>query len=307
MPRQFQADPESRSRSLASPRMPPSDSVGPSLRCPSELNSPPVLFPGPQAQELLGGASPWAHLTNLHELLTKCSGVHDDMIWCLQGCNSLIHRGLLPGDKLSNRSLVGSKYKRSMLAVMLFKKRLKCYLLTVFATEILKLQERDVATLCGALNGFASFDEMSDSARQALDSLRSPAKELAAFIGNVIFGVDMDQGLLTASLQQHVADWVLARPELQCLVTAVAPPELPGAILAACNVPHICSIALPWLTTADKEQDLPPDAKNIIARHTEEVDRLMTMYVRVLDPKVPDDTFGAQLLCSALPAQCSHL
>ena len=235
------------------------------------------------------------------------------MIWCLQGCNSLINRGLLPGDKLSHRSLVGAKYKRSMLAVLLFKKRLKCYLLTVFARQILSLEECDVATLRGALNGFAAFDEITDSQRQELDSLRSPARELAAFIGNTIFGVDMDQALTNSPLQMSVADWVLARPELQSLVAAAAPrgaagasSELPGANLsAACDVPHICSIALPWLT-ADKEQDLSPDAKNIIDRHKEKVDGLMNTYVRVMDPKVADDTFCSQLLCFALPAQCSH-
>ena len=279
---------------------------------------PHVSSPVAQAQELLGSKSPWADVTKLAELQIKCKGVPADMIWCLQGVNSLLHRALLPADKLSYRDLQGSKWKRSILLVLVFKRRLNNYLLGTLATQTLKLDLQDVNTLCEALKGFASFDQMTDNLKVRLKSMSDLARQLASFIGKNIYGVGMDQSLMNGTLALPSADeWVLACPELQSLVAAVAPrghasgePVLQGAIAVAGDVPHICSIALPWLT-ANKEQELPADVKQIIDVHKVKVAGLLNDHVRVLDAKVADDTFCSQLphsvfeLCALCLTVCS--
>ena len=258
-----------------------------------------------KAQEVLGSKSPWADVSKLVELQTKCKSVPGDMLWCLHGVNSLLARDLLPANKLSYRDLAGNKYKRSILLVLLYKQRLKNYLLDTFATQIMKLDEQDVTALREALNGFASFDQMTDSQEEMLENMTGPANGLARYIGNNIYGVDADQRLVNGALAlPSVEDWVLACPDLQCLVASLAPgrgrganagPVPQGVIAVAGQVPHICSIALPWLT-ADKEHDLPPDVKQIIDIHKRKVDGILQEYVRVLDGKVADDTCCSQLL-----------
>ena len=280
--------------------MPLSGSAGSSLSLfwlQTQLSRPFVA----QAQELLGSKSPWADTSKLTELQIKCKNSVGDMIWCLQGVNSLLHRHLLPADKLSYRDLQGCKWKRSILLVLLFKRKLKHYLLGTFATQSLKLHEQDVTTLCEALKGFASFDQMTDSLKARLENMSDLAGGLASFIGKNIYGVGIDQSLMNGSLAlPPVEEWVLACPELQSLVASVAPQGqangelLQGAIAFAGDVPHICSIALPWLT-ADKEHELPSDVKQIIDVHKVKVDGIMNDLVRVLDARVADDTFCSQL------------
>ena len=274
-----------------------------------------VLAPDPhvsslvaKAQEILGSKSPWADVTKLAELQSKCRSVPDDMIWCLHGVNSLLSRGLLPATGLSHRDLQGSQWKRSILLVLLFKQRLKNYLLGTFATQILKLEQQHVTTLCEALNGFASFDQMTDSLKARLESMSGLADQLACFIGNNIYGVDADQCLVTGtSTLPSAEDWVLACPELQNLVANVAPkgcwangePAPQGVVVSAGDVPRICSIALPWLT-ADKEKHLPSHVKKLIDCHKGKVNGILQELVRVLDGKVADDTCCSQLLCCAI-------
>jgi hypothetical protein len=255
-----------------------------------------------QAQELLGSKSPWADVSKLGELHLKCRGVHADMIWCLQGVNSLLHRALLPADKLSYRDLQGSKWKRSILLVLVFKRRLNNYLLGTLAAQTLKLDLQDVTTLQEALKGFASFDQMTDDMKARLESMSDLARQLARFIGKNIFGVGIDQNLMNGSLALPSSEeWVRGCPELQSLVATVAPwgqasgePVLQGAIAVAGDIPHICSIALTWLT-ANKEQELAADVKQIIDVHKVKVDGLLNDLVRVLDAQVADDTFCSQL------------
>ena len=56
------------------------------------------------------------------------------------------------------------------------------------------------------------------------------------------------------------------------------------------DIPHVCSIALPWLT-ADKEKGLPLDVRELIDGHKRKVDGLLQEFVRVLDGRVADDTY----------------
>lgn len=255
-----------------------------------------------QAQELLGGKSPWADVSKLGELHLKCKGVHADMIWCLQGVNSLLYRALLPADKLSYRELQGSKWRRSILLVLTFKRRLNNYLLGTLAKETLKLDLQDLTTLREALKSFASFDQMTIDLKSRQAFMSDRARQLASFIAKNIYGVGIDQNLMNGSLALPSSEeWVLACPELQSLVATVAPPGqasgepvLQGAIVVASDIPHICSIALPWLT-ADKEQELPADVKMIIDDHKVKVHGLLNVLVRVLDAQVADDTFCSQL------------
>ena len=251
-----------------------------------------------QAQEILGSKSPWADLSKLIELQSKCKGVPGDMLWCLQGVNRLLHRKLLPSHKLSYRDLAGNKYKRSFLLVLLFKHKLKNYLSDTFATQALGLGAQDVTALREALSGFASFDQMTDSQKERLEFVSEPARGLARFIGSCIYGVDADQSLANGTLAlPSVEDWVHACPGLQCLVASLAPRRGRGATRQggdAGEVPHICSVALPWLT-AEKEHDLPPDVMQIINSHKDRVHGIMQDHVRVLDGKVADDTCRSQL------------
>ena len=255
-----------------------------------------------QAQEILGSNSPWAEVSKLNELQSKCKGVPGDMMWCLQGVNSQLHRKLLTSDKLSYRDLAGNKFKRSFLLVLLFKQKLKNYLLDTFATQTLGLEARAVTALREALSGFASFENMTDSQMEWLLEADAPASGLARFIMNCIYGVNSDQSLSNGTVAlPSVEDWVLACPELQHLVASLAPRRGRGANgaarqrVAAGVLPHICSVALPWLT-AEKEHDLPPSVMDIINSHKDKVHGIMQEHVRVLDGQVADDTCCSQLL-----------
>ena len=252
-----------------------------------------------KAQEFLGSKSPWADVTKLAELQSKCRSVPDDMIWCLHGVNSLLSRGLLSPRTLSLRAMQGSQCKRSILCVLLFKQQLKNYLLGTFAEQILKLERCHVITLQEHLNGFASFDKMTDSLKTRLESMCGLSGRLARFIVNTIYGVDADRRLGTGiSTLPSAEEWAIACPELQNMLASVAPQgcwangELvpQGVTIAyAGDIPHVCSIALPWLT-ADKEKGLPLDVRELIDGHKRKVDGLLQEFVRVLDGRVADDT-----------------
>lgn len=252
-----------------------------------------------KAQEFLGSQSPWSDVTKLAELQRQCRSVPDDMIWCLHGVNSLLSRGLLSTRMLSLRYMQGSQRKRSILHVLVFKHKLKNYLLDTFAAQILKLERCHVTTLQEHLNGFASLDQITDSLKTRLESMCSLSGRLAGFIVNTIYGVDADRRLETGSSTLPSAEeWVITCPELQNMVASVAPQgcwandeRVPQGvtIASAGDVPHICSIAFPWLT-ADKEKRLPSDVSKLINIHKRKVDAILQEFVRVLDGRVADDT-----------------
>ena len=116
---------------------------------------------------------------------------------------------------------------------------------------------------------------------------------LARFIVNTIYGVDADRRLGTGiSTLPSAEEWATACPELQNMLASVAPHGCwaHGELVPwGGDIPHVCSIAPPWLI-ADKEKGLPLDVRKLIDGHKRKVDGLLQECVRVLDGRVVDDT-----------------
>lgn len=257
---------------------------------------------------------------NLYECVVKCERQLPNIMWCLEAILSLLKQGIYQPADLNYRMFQGTKYRRSLIYVLLFKRDLHHHLLNVFAPE-LKIHGEHLALLLSDLRDFKTFDALEIGAQDKEPSATLPAQfrtmpshaqRLVAYIVNVIFRDHEDKKIFQqlAGNKRLIKEWVDSSPDLQMIAAeaknAGLAGSVPGASASSCpapgmTLPSICSIAFPQLDDEGSNED-KSEVYDIVKRSVEEVNSVMARCIRVLDSKVDDATSGCpesqMLFCS---------
>lgn len=205
----------------------------------------------------------------------------------------------------------GTKYRRSLIQVLLFKQDLHQHLLSVFAPD-LPIQGEHLALLRSELRDFRTFDalkigcqnmtEPSATLPPEFQTMPDHAQRLAAYIVNVIFRDHEDNKIFQqpAGKKRNIKEWVDSSPDLRMIAAEAKNAGLAGsgpqASASSCpalgmSLPSICSIAFPQLNDEGYNEETT-EVYDTVKLRVEEVKQMMTRRIRILDSKVDDATSG---------------